>query len=106
MRNGTAVVPQWRRITGFVTKHRREIDRERLRLGLMPGGLSVLLSVEALAPLEHLVGEGVALPVDTVAALSILQHARNDRSQLELDLRKCSATLPLIVNVLAHRFSQ
>src|ERR1700682_2405882 len=66
----------------------------------------LLLVVEAVAPLEHLISESLALPVDTVPALCILQNARNDRPQLELDFRKRGATFPLILNVLAHRLSQ
>jgi hypothetical protein len=65
-----------------------------------------MLIVKALAPLEHLGGESIALSVHTVPAFRILQHTRNDRSQLELDLGKRAATLALIANVLAHCFSQ
>ena len=65
-----------------------------------------MLLIKTRAPLQHLLGESVSLPVNAVPTCGVLQHAGNDRPQLDLNVRKRSATLALVVHVLAHRLAE
>jgi hypothetical protein len=74
------------------------------RLALSP--LLVILLVKTLGPLDHLGGESFVLPIGAVARHCLLMQAGDECPEIEFDLRKCGATFPLVLNVLADRLAK
>jgi hypothetical protein len=68
-----------------------------------------ILSVEFLAPLDHQRAERVVVPVAAVTSIfgrKPFLRSRNERAEIELDLGKSRAAIPLDPNVLAYSSAQ